>query len=357
MVEDQILGVSLDEPLTEIEFLSRELHISWTTISEKELVAYSEKCKQKGRKFLWIVSDVSKAKAILHKIHPNSAVLLLLSDEGANQEGLSLAKSNVFTAVYRNYSVDLTSFRSYVSSCFQAFFDSVFYGAFGTRLGGTLGWARACISGFSRRKNISGWKVIRSKIHYLPLGYTQKFADSFLHYLNQKNYSGSLYEIVTPSAEEQREVFISFSGSLGAWQRRVGLQRLAKIDGSSVFVKNGTWLGHATELGEVDLRYCEELFSSKFSFCPPGYLSNESYRFDEALICGAMPIQISQSITQGCVGIFQYETVFSSKSFRALFSKAKSVDHVELKDKVSEMLVNASQVLNIKRNEILKSLE
>jgi hypothetical protein len=62
--------------------------------------------------------------------------------------------------------------------------------------------------------------------------------------------------------------------------------------------QNG-WSG--SESSGLDIEYCQTLFSSLYCAALPGYISNESFRFYEALICGALPIRFHSSLGQGAL--------------------------------------------------------
>ena len=48
---------------------------------------------------------------------------------------------------------------------------------------------------------------------------------------------------------------------------------------------------------DVGASYVDSLVSAQFALCPPGFANNESFRFYEALACGALPIEVSVAST------------------------------------------------------------
>ncbi|MEG1391316.1 MAG: hypothetical protein RSC50_00220, partial [Aurantimicrobium sp.] len=295
-----IEAFSLDAELTEAEYLQRELGIFWREVNESKLIHQVHENYQSGNRTLIIVSDASKHLPVITRLPSNSVVIILLSDEGTNRDALALVECQAVCFCFRNYSVDLLPTADFLRIAVLLFKDAFSFGALGTKGAFISHWARSLFLGYKRRSQIRKWSTIRDKFSYIPLGYTKKFALSLLSYLEKDSFEGSLYELgkVKPKLEISNSV--SFSGSLGSWQRRVGLQRLAREKSSRLKISNGRWLGHQENVDSTDFEYCKELLNNAYVFCPPGYLSNESYRVEEALICGSYPLFLNAAITQGC---------------------------------------------------------
>lgn len=327
--------------MSEVEFLRRELGITWQAMSATNLVKTFTDRYQRGLRSLLIVSDPLPAMKVVDRLPLSSVVLILLSGERPNPLTLELAKKPAIHKIYRNYSVVPLPWVQTVKTSMSALIDAFLFGAMGTKGLSVVNWLRAITLGSRNKRHLRGWKSLSGKIEYFPLGYTSKFAKSILHLLNSQNYGGSLFELELDefrAADEGNTV--EFSGSLGAWQRRVGLQHAARRQGSSVYVTNVGWRGSSDK---IDLAYCDRMLNSKYVFCPPGYSANESFRVYEALICGSMPLRLGSALTQLAANIEFPDLILEFRSFRHMFTSmdSQALAHAEvarIRAEVSEQL-------------------
>jgi hypothetical protein len=125
----------------------------------------------------------------------------------------------------------------------------------------------------------------------LPAGYSNRFASELVN-LGLVRESSSLFEQSPISNSTSRIKGMVFIGQHGSWLRRRIIQAFMKIQGAAV-TPYTSW-GGAIKSNET--RYSESLLNYRFCLCPPGNLSNESYRYYEAIVLGCIPVVTSITI-------------------------------------------------------------
>jgi hypothetical protein len=68
-----------------------------------------------------------------------------------------------------------------------------------------------------------------------------------------------------------------------------------RVEESRIELVDADWSGRAGR--EAGAPYVEQLGSARFALCPPGFVNNESFRFYESLLCGALPIEVTIATT------------------------------------------------------------
>lgn len=129
----------------------------------------------------------------------------------------------------------------------------------------------------------------------LPLGYTNNFAFSLLQlkpqYKLENQYS---FENLKIGPEFKfRDDSCVFTGSLTGPVRKILLQDSKFRKQMRLKVKIVDQWGSADVAS--DTSYVDEMSNSKWVFTPPGHVSNFSFRFYEALICGSIPVEVFPS--------------------------------------------------------------
>jgi hypothetical protein len=141
-------------------------------------------------------------------------------------------------------------------------------------------------------------KITGKAVKKLPLGYTGWFASLFISKFSIPAFS-SLVEwsnLGLLDLDKSQETY--FAGQRGSYDR----QEFLSISTSLGFPPNriNETFGGPEDLNErqrAQIDYFEGLASSRFSLCPPGNYSSESFRFVESLLLHSLPIVPSKVIS------------------------------------------------------------
>ena len=174
------------------------------------------------------------------------------------------------------------------------------------------------------------WQAVEHKVSPIPLGYTDTFARAFAQRFavpsNPSVFAGD------PTNSVNRERFVVFRGNRGLAQRIVGTERAKNSSGSEIILIDAAWSARA----EVDggAAYVNSLVSARFALCPPGFANNESFRFYEALACGALPIEISVATTHLGELPWRKAGSIAESSWTKAFHEAESMSESERRERV-----------------------
>ena len=274
---------SLEPPASEVEFLRRELSIQWQQVSESEL--RSRIANQ--RRTLVIMSEPEPYRSVVEQALIDSIVCLMISDEAYSPERLAIARQPSIYGVYRHYPVQPASWGRIASSAAGYVRDSR----------GTSQRPSTIVpnvrSGMRIRKRMKHWQAVEDKLSPIPLGYTDTFARAFAARF-ELSTDASVFS-VHPTNATDRDRSVAFRGNRGLAQRIVGSERAMKVTNSEVLLIDADWSARAAV--DVGASYVDSLVSAQFALCPPGFANNESFRFYEALACGALPIEVSVAST------------------------------------------------------------
>lgn len=286
MVE-KVFAYSLEPPLVEFEYLKRELGLIWVKLGEEELLAKLSDPSD-GAEVI-IVSDSILYERVVRASTPNSLIVVLLSDEVYSPHAYNLINNNdSISIVIRNYGFVPAPISLIVNELLRL-----------TRVAGVdprthYYLCRTFARGIRTRIRMARWKTCNKEVEVLPLGYTSVFANYFSERLSIGPFE-SLFQ-KHPSIYREREIPISFMGTKGQIQRQLALRKLRKVPGAQVSVSESF---NGVTGGEVGApAYVEMLLKSVKVLCPPGYTNNESFRYYESLICGAIPEEERISIAQ-----------------------------------------------------------
>lgn len=152
----------------------------------------------------------------------------------------------------------------------------------------------------------------------LPLGYNGNIIEENEH----------IQPLVSVS---ERPVDLFFSGHMSSKQRYESM-----INNITYFQENKTYEKHNFDFnvttgfmrGFKGKEYYKKLYNSKVVFCPPGNISNETYRFYEAMMCGCVIISPTLPDTE----IYRDVPVIQVEDFN---NNAAKVASDLLEDKVS----------------------
>ena len=159
-------------------------------------------------------------------------------------------------------------------------------------------WFAAFVSGIAMMgkqvamRSIS--KLSRKEIRHLPLGYTGNFASSYSESFSINEEESLIAHAIrglmsNEILKKKEETF--FAGQRGKFDRRVFLnsaQRL-KLNVNQVHETYGGPL-NVEERSKAQKNYFYGLLNSRFSICPSGNYSVESFRYLESLLLQALPI-------------------------------------------------------------------
>jgi hypothetical protein len=289
------LGLCLEGPLSESEFLQRELGITWKTLGESEIGSTIEENHSLGKRTLIIVSKIDLVLSLIRQSPEKSLVLLILSDEAYSMKAYKLAKLDSVHAIIRNYSITNQTITHYLTTAISVF--GKHWKSSNNRFFSLIEIAYVLALYIRNSFVISEWQRLKKPVNVLPLGYTNRFAKSFSSFMSISD--GTTLLLNSRNGVSERAISISFSGTRGSLQRRSAIEFLREVPRSMINVTQNGWSG--SESSGLDIEYCKTLFSSLYCAALPGYISNESFRFYEALICGALPIRFHSSLGQGAL--------------------------------------------------------
>ena len=289
-----ITGWSLEQPVSEQQFLRRELAVDWKVDHATSLAA---KCRAATpqQPLLLICSEPAGYRALLEQAPVNSIVLIMLSDEAYTPERLDLVRNApALRAIYRHYTLTLANPLAIAG---QAILLAV--QAFGTSVRPTAVLALLRI-GRATRARMRAWQQVSTPVHVMPLGYTNRFAEGLVNLLDPSriNAEDDALASLTQQAEQQpRRWQVVFRGAGGQAQRQVMLDRARRRRGALIQVLGEGWSGF-DDVASAD-PYVEQLLDAKQALCPPGFINLETFRAYEALLCGAAPIEPRLALTHG----------------------------------------------------------
>ena len=294
-VIERISSYTLGNEYSEKEFLSREIGLDITTISSDELIRIVRGTHKLNQRTV-VVGEGSQLESVLRSVPPDSIILIQISDESCFPRRHFLAGHPAIHWTFRHYSTRPASIVD------------VFFSA--------LGYLRDNYWSFRSLRQLSGALVElfkyqsrarkirtqnRNRTTILPLGYTNKFADEFAQKFSITRGESLLsWACREPSTHPLRPQLVGFVGAPGRLQRSALLRVLDKTSEHSLTaaIHSPRWLGHTNELPTA-ADYIDVLLQVQFGACPPGQIANESFRTMESAICGAMPVSLRVSLTQG----------------------------------------------------------
>lgn len=278
-----IEALSLEPPVSEEPFLRRELGLAWTVVDEATLIA-----RLADGPRVVICSEPQPYVQAFAQAPRASVLLVLISDEAYAAERLDLVRrSPAVASVYRHYDLGAApagSVRTAVS------------GFVGDCRGTSQSWRSvwdAVGSGRATRARMAAWRDVEQPVTVIPLGYAAQFERAFVVAHGVADPEQSLWDVDHEPAT--RAVPISFRGVRGTVQRAVGIERAAALEGADVHIIDGNWSGVAG--ADAGTAYVEALEGAQLALCPPGFVNGETFRFYEALLCGALPVEVAPALT------------------------------------------------------------
>lgn len=319
MLAPSITALSLEEPPSEAVFLQRELGVTWSTTSIGEL----SQAIASSKKTLLAISEPEHYEQLVSAAPDSSLILLLVSDEAFSPSRLKLASSPSVHRTYRNYPALPVSTRSITVTTVAFMRDAM----------GTSQSPRTAMpnisSGLKVRKRMKQWARLGDRARSIPLGYTDTFARSFVDRTNLSPESSLFEAEVAPGS---RDISVSFRGNRGLAQRICGLDLASDVPHSAIELVDADWSARsAPDAGE---QYVDLMISSRFALCPPGFVNNESFRFYEALACGALPIEVRVATTHLGVNELRASGSISEYSWKQGLGLSQTLTQAEIKARV-----------------------
>lgn len=283
-----VTALSLEPVASEREYLHRELGITWEHTTAEAITSAA----RQDRPILLGISEVGSYQELLQEMPARSVVLLMLSDEGYSEDRLNLVReSPSVRGVYRHYSVQSASWTAVAAEA-RRFIAGARAAQLPTRL-----IVELLRTGRETRERMNKWNKITVPINVLPLGYTNIFAVEFAEHFGLQEDSSLLDfadETTTLSAvTPTRTTSVFFRGALGQPQRRVMLANAARNPEASIQLVDNTW----QDSPSTNAEYVDGLLHATHALCPPGWVNTETFRYYEALICGAIPIEPETALT------------------------------------------------------------
>lgn len=281
---------TLEEPVSETDFLSRELGIAWRVLTHSELERVIHEYRPGASRCLIATSGPIQVLDLVRRAPQDSVVLLILGDEAHDRCALELASLDAVHKVFKQYSWDRMGSWAYLTSIVTFFIDSV---------GSGVRWKdilKQVVKGVRSRRRQQAWQALGSRVLPFPLGYTTAFAGAYAE-LHSVPPTMSLINASTIESNMKEKCDFGFSGDRGQAQRQVCLSRVAREHSAIVRWTKGRWNGALGK--EQAAQYVGELKRCRFSLCPPGGTSNETFRITESVICGALPVLLTSCVSQG----------------------------------------------------------
>jgi hypothetical protein len=200
---------------------------------------------------------------------------------------------------------------------------------------------------------MKAWAACLIPVHAVPLGYTSTFSQAFVARHPEVGDSDSLFSV--DALDGERPTSITFRGNRGLAARIVGMERAARLPNSDIATIDADWSGFAE--GDVGATYVEALSTSRFALCPPGFVNNDSFRYFEALACGALPVEIRVALThQGIAGAHSPRAVIRP-SWRQGLTLAVEMSEVDRREATLAARSLVADVLARTRTRLTADLE
>jgi len=265
--------------IVEAEFLKRELGLS---------IKPFERLRNGYDATRSVIVILKSPSEILNEVLEikESLIVFVLGDEKYQKEIFNklCSKSNV-KRVYTSY----FPIKPRLSTILHMFIGTLLDG--GLRFQAPAGgiW-RTLINGYRKWKSTANFSKF-SKVHQIPLGYTNRFVEELTSLGVIPINSNSIFEKAPLETLSRPTQEISFFGTRDSWCRDLAISHLQKAidfeDKCGSISVDPKW-GGGSKVGGND--YCSSIVDSRAVLCPPGYSSNFTFRFWESILLGAFPI-------------------------------------------------------------------
>jgi len=190
--------------------------------------------------------------------------------------------------------------------------------------------------------------LMRKRVDWIPLGYTLRFSEIYAQRFNLEKGTSILkhsLEIVFDNIEYEKKSNTFFSGQLGGFDRQVMI-KAAQVGGlivGPIFEQFGGPL-HSSSKKKAEENYFLGLLKSRFSICPPGNYSAESFRYLESLILHSYPLLKTRVLSD------PLSTLHQRINFERYVLHPNSRGEISTREEIKEKLVEIREsVLQIHR--------
>ena len=272
--------------ITEEEFLRREFGINTVYVSTTEdFLRVSEKS---GIGITIVVSaNPNFWIPTLNKLKKNSVIFILIGNETYDPKvfnSLNDLKSLRHAFVY-NLPTTIS-----VKNIVGPIIGNIYDGGLGktTSVGSVFRDARISYSLKVKFKNIN----IRYPYSRFPQGYSNNFAKIVkrIGFIESNSLLSKSFNDLIVAARENIYDF-AFIGQPTNRRREIFLKNIKNLS-RSVVLYNNEFKGIYEDNDET---YLNQLLSAKFILVPPGFYNNSNHRYTESLICGALPVILSNN--------------------------------------------------------------
>jgi len=267
--------------LIEAEFLKREFRLVLTQMNESNLseIKNLDIC-------IFATTNPPELETIIKAAKPFSVIIFLLGNETYSIptfEYLNKYKEKINMAFIYNLPKKTSywiSFRCLLATVYDG---GLFYKGTGANI------LRNFKNGIDFMRRNRKLNILYPHFDF-PLGYTNMFIQE-LNTLGMVADDNSLFNIEFLGKFIDLKIqTMTFVGANGSWARRLAIKKMKKLvsDSKSRFVQNSYQSLNTNSKLKTD--YIESLITSKFILCPPGNLTNKTFRYLESLLMGALPI-------------------------------------------------------------------
>jgi hypothetical protein len=276
-----------------------------------------------GERALLVLDNSIRSLDFLKDFPPRSVIVMLVSDEiySARLTCGLLCNSSIYS-IYRDYPLrGFSGITKYPRTLTASFFSCI---RFKLKISAFL---KAFIAGLVmllKQLTINLFaKILRKKVQHLPLGYTGSFATNFQidkHLKDDDGFIDFSLKAISDGEFEIKSEETFFSGQRGNFDRQLFLET-ARHHGLGIRSIHRSFGGpeNLEERVRAEKDYFEGLKVSRFSICPSGNYSAESFRYLESLLLQSLPLMPAR--------------ILSDPLYRNSFSRSWKLNtHHELKN-------------------------
>jgi hypothetical protein len=276
-----------------------------------------------GERALLVLDNSIKSLDFLKDFPPRSVIVMLVSDEiYSTRLTCGLLCNGSIHSIYRDFPLrGFSGLMKYPRTLTASIFSCI---RFKLKISSLL---KAFIAGLAmllKQLTITSLaKILRKQVQQLPLGYTGSFATNFQidkHLKDEDSFIDFSLKGILNSKFEIKIEETYFSGQRGNFDRQLFLET-ARHHGLGIRSIHVSFGGpeKLEEKFSAEKDYFEGLKMSRFSICPSGNYSAESFRFLESLLLQSLPLMPAG--------------ILSDPLYRNSFSRSwKLSSHIELKN-------------------------
>ena len=318
--------------LIEAEFLKREFGLILTEINTSNLptIKNSEIC-------IFATTNPIELEAIIKDSNPDSLIVFILGNETYSVpifEYLNNYKDRIKLALIYNLPKRTSywiTFRCFLAAIYDG---GLFFKNDGVHL------IRNFKNGIDFMRRNRKIQILYPHSNF-PLGYTNMFVKE-LNALGLATDHKSLFndDFLNQFINSKIQT-MSFIGANGSWARRLAIKKMRKlVRDNQMKVVQDSYKSLGTPF-ESNASYIKSLIDSKFVLCPPGNLTNKTFRYLESLLMGALPILPPATIQDN----HQWDTWMESSdkirySWTKCINQALGMSESDRKEKVTKALAS-----------------